>query len=196
MYPIGKESRTGGIMARDDAIGSNVWPQPALSWLEERHRAAIIAHLSRLAPHERVRRFGRALADSDIAAFVGDVDFRSHWLIGAFSFDHRLIGLAHACPIRTGRDLTVYAAISVDRDWRGRGIGRALLGSIVDRLHRVAATTVVAIGSAFELPGDTTGSEFGADAARAYELCTGIRIEAERLPPGRAYRDTLALASA
>jgi len=182
-------------MARDDPVGFNALPQPALSWLEERHRAAIIAHLSRLEPNERVRRFGRALADSEIAAFVEDVDFRSDWLIGAFAFDHRLIGLAHACPVRTGRDYTVYAAISVERDYRGRGMGRALLGSIVDRLHQVAATAVVAIGSAFELPDDMAAAGFAGDASRAYEVCTGIRIEAERLPPGRAYRDTLAQAS-
>ncbi len=183
-------------MARDDSTSFSALPPPALSWLEERHRAGIIAHLSRLTPHERVRRFGRAVGDSDIAAFIDDIDFNAHWLIGAFAFDHRLIGLAHACPVRTGRDYTVYAAISVDRDYRGRGIGRALLGSIVDRLHRVAATTVVAIGSAFDLPGDTVGGEFGADAAQAFEVCTGIRIEAEQLPPGRAYRDTVAQAGA
>jgi len=69
-----------------------------------------------------------------------------------------------------------------------------MLGSIVDRLHQTAATSVVAIGQAFELPDDTVVGEFGVDGAQAYEVCTGIRIEAERLPPGRAHRD-LALAS-
>jgi GNAT superfamily N-acetyltransferase len=182
-------------MARDNPIGYDLPPQPALSWLEQRHRAAIVAHLARLDPHERVRRFGRAISDAETAAFVDDIDFRSHWLIGAFSFDHRLIGLAHACPVRSARDCTVYTAISVDRGYRGRGLGRALLGSIVDRLHQSAAATVVAIGPAFELPDDAVGCEFGVDVAQAYEVCTGIRIEAEQLPPGRAYRDTLAQAS-
>jgi len=178
-------------MARDDPIFDSL-PQPALSWLEQRHRAAIVAHLSRLEPLERVRRFGRAISDAEIAAFVDDIDFRSHWLIGAFSYDHRLVGVAHACPIRSARDCTVYTAISVDRGYRGRGLGRALLGAIVDRLRRTAAAPVVAIGSAFELPDDAIGGEFGADAAQAYEVCTGIRIEAEQLPAGRAYRDTRA----
>jgi len=180
-------------MERDKPLQYAVSMQPTFAWLEARHRVAIVAHLCRLDPRERVRRFGRALADADIVAFVEDLDFHNHWLMGAFSFDQRLIGLAHACPVRTGRDCTVYAAISVDRDYRGRGIGRALLGSIVDRLHQAAATTVVAIGSCFELPEDDVRGELGADrGAQAYEVCTGIRIEAERLPAGRAYRDTLA----
>jgi GNAT superfamily N-acetyltransferase len=182
-----------GTMARDDPSGFHTLPQPAFGWLDERHRRAIVAHLSRLDSTARVRRFGRALAEPDIAAFVEDIDFRSHWLIGAFSFDHRLIALAHACPVRSFVNCTVYAAISVDADQRGRGIGRALLGSIVDRIHQVAGTSVVAIGSAFEFADDAQ-CDVGADGA-SYDLCTGLRIEAERLPPGRAYRDTIAQAA-
>ncbi len=165
---------------------------PTLGWLDERHRAAISAHLRRLDASERTRRFGRALTDADIGAFVDGVDFAAQWASGAFSFDQRLVGFAHACPVRRGGDCTVYAAISVDGDYRGRGIGRALLGSIVDRLHQAAATTVVAIGSCFELPDDAIRGDFTDRGARAYDLCTGVRIEAERLPAGRAYRDTLA----
>lgn len=165
---------------------------PTYAWLDGRHRAAIVAHLTRLEARARTRRFGRALNDADITAFVDDIDFNDHWLVGAFSFDQRLIGFAHACPVRAGRQCTVYAAISVDSAYRGRGIGRALLGMIVDRLHQAAATTVVAIGSCFELPVDEPLGEFADRGAHAYDICTGVRIEAEPLPPGRAYRDTLA----
>ncbi len=126
-------------MERDKPLQYAVSMQPTFAWLEARHRVAIVAHLCRLDPRERVRRFGRALADADIAAFVEDLDFHNHWL------------------------------------------------------HQAAATTVVAIGSCFELPEDDVRGELGADrGAQAYEVCTGIRIEAERLPAGRAYRDTLA----
>jgi GNAT superfamily N-acetyltransferase len=136
-----------------------------------------------------VRRFGRSIDDDGIVAFVNELDFRAHWLAGAIAFDQRLIGVAHACPVRAGRDYTVYAAISVDADYRGRGIGHALLGAIVDRLHHTAAASVVAIGSCFDLPDDAFAGEL------AYELCAGVRIEAEPLPAGRAYRDTLEFAS-
>jgi GNAT superfamily N-acetyltransferase len=173
-------------MQAANAVRLSPLPPPTLAWLDERRRAGIAAHLCRLDPRERVRRFGRAIDDDAIVAFANGLDFRAHWLAGAYAFDQRLIGVAHACPVRAGRDYTVYAAISVDVDYRGRGIGRALLGAIADRLHDTAAASVVAIGSCFDLPDDDFAGE------HAYELCAGVRIEAEPLPAGRAYRDTLA----
>ncbi len=75
---------------------------PAVAWLDATHRGAIRAHLRRLGADERERRFGRVVGHDDIATIVDDFYFGAHWLIGAFSFDQRLTGLAHACAVRQG----------------------------------------------------------------------------------------------
>jgi GNAT superfamily N-acetyltransferase len=155
--------------------------QPVLGWLDARHRAAIAEHLRRLDSEERARRFGREMPDAAVATYADGVDFGTQWLIGAFSFDQRLVALAHASPVRAGRDGTLYAAFSVDRAYRRRGIGRALLCAVVDRLQRAAGACAVSIGAYFEWTDDAPrdGAAAGGGAG-AYELCAGVRIEVDR----------------
>lgn len=103
-----------------------------LTRLTDADRPQIAAHLLRLEPEARRRRFGSALKDGCIAAYAGRIDTARNRLLGFFAGGD-LRGLAEVFPELDGA--SVEAAFSVDRDWRGRGICTELM----DRVLRWAA---------------------------------------------------------
>jgi GNAT superfamily N-acetyltransferase len=165
---------------------STPWLPPSLSWLSRRHRAAVVSHLQRLDRADRMLRFSRLVSDSAIIVHVAQLDLEREWVLGAFLADGRLIGLAEASPVPTARHCTVHAAISVLPDFRGRGIGCSLLAAIVDRVHADGAAPVVAVTLPEGTPWrEVRGGFAGFVRTGAIELCAGIRIEADAMPPSR-----------
>jgi pimeloyl-ACP methyl ester carboxylesterase/ribosomal protein S18 acetylase RimI-like enzyme len=83
-------------------------------------------HLLAFGPMERHARFGTALADAAIVAYVRGVDLARALLIGAVDGPSgRIVGLAEAQP--TGAPRRVEMAISVHAPYRRRGLGRQLI---------------------------------------------------------------------
>jgi GNAT superfamily N-acetyltransferase len=163
--------------------------QPKLVWLSCRHRAAIAGHMQRLDHADRVRRFGRPLSDSDIIVFAAALDPARDWLFGAFTDDDCLVGLAQATPTPNAVGYVVDAAVSVDKGWRGHGLGRALLGAILARVHGAANTAVVTIACPSLPQAQSLRRELATShAAHPHEVCAGIRIEAEPMPHSRVHR--------
>jgi GNAT superfamily N-acetyltransferase len=155
-----------------------------LAWLTRRHRVAIAAHFARLLPGDRTRRFGRPLSDTEIVAHTAGLDFARDGFLGALTSAGAVNALAQVRPSTAAVGDAFELAISVDPSCRGRGFAARLVGSIVDRLHGTAATSVVAIDIAPARAPDALRAELGlVPGAGGNEVCMGIRIEAEPLPP-------------
>ncbi len=91
-------------------------------------RAYIERHLLMLAPSDRMARFGRALSETAIRAYVQTLDPQRCVLMG--SINERadvLVGLAEAQP--TGVPGRVEMAVSVQASYRRRGLGRRLVAA-------------------------------------------------------------------
>ncbi len=157
---------------------------PGLAWLTRSHRSAIAAHFERLLPGDRVRRFGRLLSDAEVVVHAARLDFARDGFLGALAPTGSLSALAQLRPNAGAKPDTVELAISVDRDCRGRGLGARLITAIIERIHGTATTSVVSIELASGRVPDALRAELGlAPGAHGHEVCTGIRIEAQTLPP-------------
>ncbi|MEW5863507.1 MAG: GNAT family N-acetyltransferase [Pseudomonadota bacterium] len=97
----------------------------AVHRLWPRHAAAIARHLLRLDPEDRRLRFGRAMRDEAIDAYVSGIDFTRDRAFGIFGDGFELAGVAHlAMDDATGQ---AELGLSVDAVLRGHGYGTALL---------------------------------------------------------------------
>ncbi|MFT6775530.1 MAG: GNAT superfamily N-acetyltransferase [Paracoccaceae bacterium] len=95
-------------------------------------RARLAAHLRRLGPDDLRLRFHGMISDASIDAHVDDAFGPDRHVYGWF-LNHDLRGAVELSP-PAGDDIE--AAITLERDWRGRGIARALL---LRAMHRSAA---------------------------------------------------------
>lgn len=95
-------------------------------------RPAMCLHLRSLDAHDRYLRFGLAMRDEQIDAYVEGIDFGRDDVFGIFNRSLRLIGMAHLAP---GGDAQVGACaefgVSVDADRRGRGYGDLLFARAI-----------------------------------------------------------------
>lgn len=105
---------------------------------------ALHAHLMRLDPESRHDRFGMATSDAFIAQYVArsaDLDD----LIYGFFVDGELRGAGELRGLGpTGMEhwRAAEAAFSVERPWRGLGVGEALMGRIVRAARNRRAGTL------------------------------------------------------
>jgi GNAT superfamily N-acetyltransferase len=91
--------------------------------LTQRHRRALEKHFLALGVEDRWLRFGNALGDSAVRAYVSLIDLEHDAVFGVFSDDLRLLGVAHLARSNAAAEL----GVSVLADHRGHGIGNALL---------------------------------------------------------------------
>lgn len=157
--------------------------------LGPRHRRRIAAHLKALDAEDRRLRFGHAVGDAQIDAYVNRIDFDRDEVFGIFNRRLELIAMAHlayaAAPEGGWRPAMVEFGVSVSPAARGRGYGarlferavvharnrgtdRLLIHALSDNqamLHiaRRAGATVCRDGSEaqawLQLPPDTLGSQ-------------------------------------
>jgi GNAT superfamily N-acetyltransferase len=99
------------------------------------HRFAIKRHFLALGAEDRRLRFGIAVRDEGIGAYVAGLDFRADTLLGAIDAHGQLIGIAHVA--RTGADAEL--GLSVLPQARNCGVGNALLREAVDRARAISA---------------------------------------------------------
>jgi RimJ/RimL family protein N-acetyltransferase len=88
-------------------------------------RRSIADHLLRLSTTDRRLRFGMCLSDEAVRRYVERIDFACDEVFGIFGDGLTLIAVAHLAfdPVHACAEI----GLSVDRDYRGRGYGHALL---------------------------------------------------------------------
>lgn len=83
-------------------------------------------HLLRLDAEERLQRFCRLADDPYLRDYVARLDFIKGKIIGCFDGDN-MHGAAELRPAGVVRSRVFEATFSVEMDWHGQGIERALL---------------------------------------------------------------------
>lgn len=106
--------------------------------LREYHRAALIEHFLDLGREDRRLRFGAALADEAIRAYVDRIDFERDGAFGVQDDDLRLLAVVHVANAGEGAEL----GLSVLPAHRGFGLGQALLERAVTHLRNRNARMV------------------------------------------------------
>jgi GNAT superfamily N-acetyltransferase len=93
--------------------------------LAEADREPIGAHLRALSPEQSRLRFSHAPSEAALGRYVSSLRFGEDAVFGAQSLNGRIVALAHMAfdDEEGGMEL----GVSVDADWQGRGLGRALL---------------------------------------------------------------------
>jgi GNAT superfamily N-acetyltransferase len=81
-------------------------------------------HLLRLDAEDRRLRFGSPLDDHGIRRYVRQIDLDTGRILALLDDDSQVVAAVHIAPSKDG---AVELAFSVDRAWRGRGLGDQLL---------------------------------------------------------------------
>lgn len=100
-------------------------PRVAVQRLNPRHRDDIARHLLELPEEDRRLRFGRAIRDDAVRAYVHGIDFERDRVFGVHDEALNLVGVAHLAldPLHKTAEL----GVSVDPSARVNGYGFALL---------------------------------------------------------------------
>jgi len=91
--------------------------------LSRAHRTPLLRHFLALEAPDRRLRFGTALNDGSVGAYVSRIDFDADAVFGVFDDELRIIGAAHVA--HAGEQVEI--GVSVLREHRNRGVGGALL---------------------------------------------------------------------
>ena len=125
----------------------------AIVTLQGLDRTRIEAHLLRLAPADRSLRFAAGvMTDETIRRYVAAIPFERDLVIGLVSKLGRVIGLAHGCVFEAHGRRHVEAAFSVDAEWRGRGLGKRLMESLMRRTEAEGGAVLVGSCAPRNLP--------------------------------------------
>jgi RimJ/RimL family protein N-acetyltransferase len=100
-------------------------PTVAVQRLNDRHREDIARHLLQLPAEDRRLRFGHAISDHAIGAYVQGIDFARDRVFGIHGEALQLVGVAHLALDQA--DGAAELGLSVDPGCRGKGHGYALL---------------------------------------------------------------------
>ena len=87
-----------------------------------------LEHLLRLDPADRRMRFGSPIGDTGIREHVQRIDLRTGHILALFDDDLDVVAAAHI--VRACDDVVEFA-FSVDREWRGCGVGSELFDRAV-----------------------------------------------------------------
>lgn len=88
-----------------------------------------LEHLLRLDSTDRRMRFGFAIGDTGIREHVQRIDLRTDYILALFDDDLDVVAAAHI--VRARDDDLAEFAFSVDREWRGCGVGCELFNRTV-----------------------------------------------------------------
>lgn len=102
--------------------------------LGERDRQRVLRHFLALNERDRLLRFGNALPDDQVKAYVDRIDFRRDTVYGVYNRLFRLVAVAHLAfsprqvhgAAATEKELVAEFGVSVLEQARGLGIGSRL----------------------------------------------------------------------
>lgn len=92
--------------------------------LQAAEHTKLAAFLLALCDDDRYRRFGRAMPDDAIRAYVAHIAWSEWVLLGAFNSQAELVGVLELADARPG---ACEIAVAVARAYRGKGVGRELM---------------------------------------------------------------------
>jgi GNAT superfamily N-acetyltransferase len=98
----------------------------ALIKLDSTHRGQLAAHLLALDRDDRANRFLSTVSDDHVHRYVDGIGDARDVLIGALQ-GQQLVALAHAAVYFEGGELVSEVGVSVDKDFRRKGLGKRLL---------------------------------------------------------------------
>ena len=101
-------------------------------------RAELERHFLALGPEDRRLRFGAAIGDATVRAYVKRIAFDRDTVFGVGDDNLRLLGVAHLARLPGAAEL----GISVLKDHRLRGVGGALMARAVMRARNVGLRTL------------------------------------------------------
>ena len=126
--PAGKPADTTRLWQPDDA-------QPVIRRLGPQDSEAIVEHYRRLDENDRYLRFFRIASEASIRSFVEGFDWSRTILVGAL-VDGVVCGLGEIGWSEASGPFVAEFAISVDRDWRHRGLAGWLMDAACDIAFR------------------------------------------------------------
>lgn len=127
-----EDSEYYDIFSTDPLPGWTDARPPLIRRLHPSDLAAIEAHFLRLNDWDRRLRFFGERTDEQIRLYVRDMDVRHSLVLGAVR-SHRVVGVAESFFAPSPVLQEVEVTVSVDTDFRGRGLAKCLAGQIVDR---------------------------------------------------------------
>lgn len=112
--------------------------------LGRRDRRYLRDHLIGLGPNGRRMRFCGQPSNEVISDYVDAIDWRHAVLIGQFD-GAQLVGVAELFPTLPRWARCAELAVSVSRDWRGKGLGAALTEAALTHAqdHRIRRVTLL-----------------------------------------------------
>lgn len=148
--------------------------------LGEGDRALIHDHLVQLTRADRIRRFGAPLADVALDLHVGRIDFARTIVLGALAGRGRLIGLVEAHFDRNTAPAVAKIGVTVDPAARGQGLGRRLVGRVVEQAFARGAFAVEFDFAPDDHPIVRIAADLGArvDATAGYAALTRAPLSA------------------
>jgi RimJ/RimL family protein N-acetyltransferase len=111
-------------------------PHIPIKQLEERDRRRMLKHFLGLDDSDRLLRFGTALPDEQLFAYVARIDFTRDTVYGVYNRLFRLVAVGHLAfspkeklppgKVSTIKDTVAEFGVSVSRSARGKGMGTKL----------------------------------------------------------------------
>ncbi len=109
--------------------------------LTDKDLGQLIAHLQWLDRKARIMRFGGNVSDHFLANYAGMPRGPHFSAVGYFN-DGGMVGLGQLTFCGKNLNERAEAALSVDAEWRDRGIGTALLGRLLNQASEAGAQTL------------------------------------------------------
>lgn len=121
--------------------------------LQPADRLRIEAHLLKLSPEDRSRRFSAGLVtDESIRRYVAGIRFGRDLAMGLVSKRGFVIAFVHGCVYEVRSKSHIETAFSVDAEWRGHGFGTRLMASIQLQIAAEGGAAMVGVCSVRNLP--------------------------------------------
>ena len=111
------------------AVPHGLW-KPAVRALQSADLACFGRHLQRLQGDCRRLRFGLAVSDTFLRDYAARVDLANTAVLGCFA-DGDMRGVCEVRSLRSGWCAEAELAFTVEKAWRGRGIGTALMARAI-----------------------------------------------------------------
>jgi GNAT superfamily N-acetyltransferase len=125
----------------------------AITALEAIDSVRIEAHLLRLAPEDRSRRFSAGLVtDETIHRYVAGIRFGHDVVMGLVSKRGLVVAFVHGCVYQVHTKTHVETAFSVDAEWRGHGFGTRLMEAVQVRASADGGAALVGTCAVRNLP--------------------------------------------
>lgn len=146
-------------------------------------------HLLRLEDPCRRLRFGGIATDTFIRDYAMRVDFDNTAVLGCF-VDAELVGAAELRSLDAQWSRAAEAAFSVERAWRSRGIGTALMAGLIRQAADLRVARLFMSCHAFNRPIQRIADRFAAKLSFEGSDCTAdIAVRAENYEPYFAHPD-------